>query len=191
MGLDIYNDSYDHFCHAISLENAKILEIGFGPGNITKYLISKRPDFEISGIDIAPNMVELARKNNPAASFSIMDCRNIDQIKTKYEGIICGFCLPYLSHAEGQKLIADCNNLLKANGMVHISFVEGDPDKSGFQVGSTGDRTYFYYYNLEDLKSILIDSKFVEIKIFKVEFKKTENQADIHTIVTARKNPFA
>ena len=73
MDLDLYNDTYDFICNSITKENAKILDIGCGPGNITKYLLSKRPDFDIYGIDIAPNMIELAEKNNPAASFAVMD----------------------------------------------------------------------------------------------------------------------
>ena len=85
MDLDLYNNTYDFICNSITRKNARILEIGCGPGNITKYLLSKRPDFDIYGIDIAPKMIELAKKNNPSASFEIMDIRQIDEIKTKYE----------------------------------------------------------------------------------------------------------
>src|SRR5690606_1929583 len=75
MDMDFYNESYDFFCDSIPKSNAKLLEIGCGPGNITRYLLSKRADFEIFGIDIAPNMIELAKQNNPTAKFEIMDTR--------------------------------------------------------------------------------------------------------------------
>ena len=61
MDLDLYDDTYDTFCAELPIENATILEIGCGPGNITKYLLNKRPDFRIEGIDISPNMIELAK----------------------------------------------------------------------------------------------------------------------------------
>lgn len=86
MDLDLYDETYDYICKAIAKEKAKILEIGCGPGNITKYFLSKRPDFNVFGIDIAPNMIELAKKNNPTAKFSIMDSRKIDEIQEKYDG---------------------------------------------------------------------------------------------------------
>ena len=190
MDLDLYNDTYDFICNSITKDNAKVLEIGCGPGNITKYLLSKRPDFDIYGIDIAPNMIELAKKNNPLASFAIMDSRQIDELKTKFDGIVCGFCLPYLSQTDSQKLITDCYNLLNENGLIYISFVEGDQIKSDFQVNNSGDRSYFYFYNLDDLKSKLIESKFDELTTFKVEYKKSENEIDIHTILTAKKKHF-
>lgn len=44
MKLDLYNDSYDYICTSISKQGANLLEIGCGPGNITKYLLSKRAD---------------------------------------------------------------------------------------------------------------------------------------------------
>ncbi|GGD31505.1 class I SAM-dependent methyltransferase [Flavobacterium orientale] len=187
MDLDLYNETYDFICNSITKANAKVLEIGCGPGNITKYLLSKRPDFAVHGIDIAPNMIALAKKNNPSASFAILDIRQIDEIKTKYDAIVCGFCLPYLSQTDIQKLITDCYNLLYENGLIYISFVEGDPSNSDFQVSSSGDRSYFYFHNLDALKTKLIESKFEELTIFKVDYKKTGNEIESHTIVIAKK----
>jgi 2-polyprenyl-3-methyl-5-hydroxy-6-metoxy-1,4-benzoquinol methylase len=187
MDLDLYNYTYDFICDSIKKDKANILEIGCGPGNITKYLLSKRPNFDILGIDIAPNMIELAKRNNPTAQFKIMDCREIGELTTKYDGIVGGFCLPYLSDTDSSKLIVDSYNLLNGGGYIYLSFVEGDPIKSGFVAGSSGDRSYFYYHNLDNLKSQLIDKDFDEIKIFKVNYKRSETQQELHTIVIAKK----
>lgn len=187
MDLELYNETYDFVCNSISRNQAKILEIGCGPGNITKYLLSKRPDFDIFGIDIAPNMIELARKNNPTANFSIMDCREISNLTSQYEGIICGFCLPYLAPADSKKFIADCYNLLHENGLLYVSFVEGDPEKSDFKVSSSGDRVYFYFYNLDHLTGQIRMMGFKNIHTFKVNFKKNENTFETHTILMAMK----
>lgn len=186
MELDLYNDTYDFICNSIDKPNAKLLEIGCGPGNITKYLIAKRPDFDIFGIDIAPNMVELARQNNPAAHFAVMDSRQINNLDSTYDGIVCGFCLPYLSQTETNELISNSYNLLSDNGLLYLSFVEGDPDKSDFKAGS-GGRVYFYYHKLDDITLQLNSFKFGEIKIFKVKYKISETEFDTHTILTAKK----
>ena len=45
MDLDLYNETYDFICDSIIRPNAKILDIGCGPGNVTKYLLSKRAGF--------------------------------------------------------------------------------------------------------------------------------------------------
>ena len=183
MHLRLYNDSYDFFCNSIPVQNAKILDIGCGPGNISKYLISQRPNFKIYGIDIAPNMVSLARFNNPKAKFQVMDVRAIDQLESTYDGIISGFCIPYLSEEDVEKFFFDCNNLLNTDGILYISFVQGDASQSGYIIGSAGDRTYFYYHSLKYLKSKANENGIKVKKSFKVSFKKK----DIHTIIILQK----
>ncbi len=34
-----------------------------------KFILSKYPKYKIDGFDMAPNMIELAKTNNPAAKF--------------------------------------------------------------------------------------------------------------------------
>jgi hypothetical protein len=77
-------------------------------------------------------MIELAKVNNPAAEFMVMDLRDISQLNKKYNGIICGFGLPYLSESEAKSFINECYNLLLENGVLYLSFVEGDPERFRF-----------------------------------------------------------
>jgi ubiquinone/menaquinone biosynthesis C-methylase UbiE len=189
MNLDLYNDTYDKFCELLLKKNPTILEIGCGPGNITKYLLNKRPDFEIIGIDISPNMIELAKKNCPNAKFEVMDSREIDNIKTKFDAIVCGFCLPYLSEFDAEKIIIDCENLLNKNGILYLSFVEGKKDKSGYKKGSSGDRTYFYYHNLESLTNHLKTNSFENLNLIRKNYNKNDKTEEIHTIIIAEKQP--
>jgi len=186
MSLDLYNETYDYICSFIDKPKAKILDIGCGPGNITKYLLSQRPDFDIFGIDIAPNMVELAKKNNPTASFAVMDSRQISSLDKKFDGIVVGFCLPYLSLTECNNLISNAYNLLNENGLIYLSFVAGNPDKSDFKVGS-GGRVYFQYHNVDDVMTQLTKTKFNHKEIFKIKYKTSETEFDIHTILIAKK----
>ena len=186
MNLDLYNSSYRSFCTSIDKQKAKILEIACGPGNITQYLLTQRPDFDIFGIDIAPKMVELAKQNNPTANFSVMDCRQINTLNEKYEGVISGFCLPYLSETESRKLISDAYEILNKNGVIYLSFVEGNPDKSEFKVNDKG-RVFFYYHNLDNIKSYLENAKFTNIKVYKIRYKKSNKENELHVILTGKK----
>ena len=69
--------------------------------------------------------------------------------------------------------------------------MEGDPEKSGFQTGSSGDRMYFYFHRLDELTKELSKNSFEEIKVFKTEYKKAGNEKEIHTILTAKKKATA
>jgi SAM-dependent methyltransferase len=188
MELAIYNDSYNIICNLLAKHQPHLLEIGCGPGNISRYLLKQRPDFIIKGIDIAPNMIELAKQNNPGADFSVMDCRNIHELNTTFDGIIAGFCLPYLSETDSEKIISDSRKLLNPGGIIYLSFVEGLPERSGYQLSSSGDRAYFYYHTLDSLTSILKSNGFSTIHIFNVPYRKSVTEIEIHTILIGSKN---
>ena len=157
MKMDLYNDTFDTFCELIEDENSKILEIASGPGNVTKYLLSKKPDLKILGIDLAPNMIEFAKENNPKAEFKVFDCREISKIELQFDGIMCGFCMPYLSKEECEKLIYDASKLLNSSGLLYISTMEDDYEKSGYELTSFSgeNRVYIYYHQAEFLSKCL------------------------------------
>lgn len=186
MHLDIYNDSYVYVCKHLK-KQARVLDVGCGPGNISKYLLLNRPDLEILGIDSSSNMIELAKKNNPGANFREMDCRQMSDLQQQFDGIVCGFCLPYLTQDEVSRLIIDASKLLLNNGLLYLSFVEGDESKSGCQVGSSGDRMYFHYHEMDQLKPLLILNGFDEPEVMKVKYVKSNSETEIHTIFIAEK----
>lgn len=187
MDLAHYNESYDLFCSLIKNKQPLILELGCGPGNITKYILKKLPDALLTAIDVSENMLNLAKKNNPGLTILKLDIRNLNEIKQKFNGVIGGFCIPYISEIEVEQLIQNCNNLLEKNGILYLSFVEGDPEKSGFQTGITGDRSYFYYHQLNQLRKELNKNKLKTIRDMKIDFTRKNGTKEIHTIVIAEK----
>ncbi len=160
MDVSLYHESFNFFCEAIPISNASILELACGPGNVTRYLLEKRPDFKILGTDLAPNMLELARENNPGAGFKLMDCRNIEKEKNDYDGVVCAFAMPYLSMQEVRKLIYDIYGRLKADGLVYLSTIEGKYENSALTKGSTGDEIFMHYYPSEFIIGALENNGF-------------------------------
>jgi len=149
MSLDAYNHGYDLFSSLLQPGGASILEIGCGPGNITSQLLARRPDVKVTATDVAPSMIELAKINNPAATCFVMDCKDILNISPGFQGIVCGFCMPYLSKEESVKFFADCTQLLTSNGIVYLSLIEGDYESSGFETSSCGRYHMFVHYYSE------------------------------------------
>ncbi|KQC00213.1 trans-aconitate 2-methyltransferase [Pedobacter sp. Hv1] len=189
MDVALYGDTFDFFCDHVEVQDAQILEIACGPGNITKYLLSKRPELKILGIDLAPNMIALAEINNPQAQFQVMDCRNIASIDQKFDGIMCGFCLPYLSKAETVQLIADASSLLKTNGLLYLSTMEDDYSTSGLRKGSAGDEVYMHYYRADDLIPMLQQHYFEVLNLTRKDFPTTDGSQVTDLIIIAQKKP--
>jgi len=188
MVYDLYNDTYDTFLESLNnRQNSKVLEIGCGPGNITKYLLTKSRELDITAIDVSPKMIELAKHNNPSAQCLVMDAREISKLNKLYDAIICGFCIPYLNNSDCLKLIEDCNNLLSKSGILYLSFVEGNYTDSGYLIGFSGDRVYFCYHNLELLQKNLKTNSFEVEQIIHKRYMKVDKKEEVHTIIIARK----
>jgi 2-polyprenyl-3-methyl-5-hydroxy-6-metoxy-1,4-benzoquinol methylase len=183
-----YKDTFDLFCRLLPQPGARIFEIACGPGNITNYLLSKRPDFKIEAIDLAPNMIRLAKANNPSATFSVMDAREIGTLPGTYDGIMCGFCMPYLSKAECLKLIGDCASMLNSGGIFYFSTMEGDEDKSGYETSSDGQhKAYIHYHRADELQEGLEKNSFELVELFRRDYPKPGQAPAIDMIFVARK----
>lgn len=170
MDFDFYFDTYDAFCNLVTKAEAKIFEIGCGPGNISNYLLTKRPDYQLFGIDLAPNMVNLAKLNNPSAEFAVLDSRDIFQVTNKYDAILCGFCTPYLSQVDVEQLIKNAREILNTGGVFHISSMEDNDSRSGYQTSSTGDQVYIHYHQFEHFKKHLELNGFEIVHVIRKEF---------------------
>ncbi|MFD2519208.1 class I SAM-dependent DNA methyltransferase [Salinimicrobium flavum] len=120
MDLQYYREPLDFLCSFLE-ENDRIFDIGCGPGNVSRYLLQKKPGLRILGIDLSPKMIELAKVNNPTASFQVMDCRKIDRLDQSFDAVVCGFCLPYLSPEEVEDLILKIAGILKNSGLCYLS----------------------------------------------------------------------
>ncbi|ASK28879.1 SAM-dependent methyltransferase [Chryseobacterium sp. T16E-39] len=165
MDVSSFGETFNLFCDHITADNAEILDIACGPGNITKYVLDRKPDYNILGIDLSSKMLELAQINNPTARFELMDCRVMSEMTQKFDGIICGFCLPYLTKEEAIKLIADSSALLKPEGMLYLSTMEDDYSKSGLITSSLGDQVYLYYHQEDYLAKAFRENNFEVIHI--------------------------
>jgi 2-polyprenyl-3-methyl-5-hydroxy-6-metoxy-1,4-benzoquinol methylase len=187
MDVSLYHDVLDLFCNSLPKENAEVLEIACGPGNITQYLLSKRPGLHILGTDIAPNMVALAKANNPTATFQLLDCRDIKNLGKKYDAVMCGFVLPYLSMNETKQLFADVAALLNKGGLFYISTMEGEYSSSRVHTSSAGDHLFMHYYEGEELSVLLQKNGFMIANISRKIYHDAENKSTIDVVIQAVK----
>jgi len=188
MDLSLYHNDLDLFCQGIENKNASILDVACGPGNISQYILTKRPDLKLIGIDLAPRMLELAKINNPRATFQLWDCRNIKQLKTKFDAIICSFGLPYLNKTEALQFIQDAAACLSENGVLYLSTMEDDYNKSGPKTASDGkSATLQYYHEADYLSEALSLSGFKQIDLNRISYLGRDAETITDLILISKK----
>lgn len=187
MALDLYHDTFDRFCAHIPTPNARILELACGPGNITQYLLARRPDFQILGTDLAPKMLELARINNPSAVFELLDCRDIGSLHQTFDGIVLGFGLPYLTKEESIAFIRDAATLLNPDGVLYLSTMEDDYSKSGYKLSSKGEPLFLHYHQVDYLCEALEANGLVVLHLLRQNYPEQDGSTTIDLILIVHK----
>jgi len=165
-----YIKQLTNFCTLIKSDNPAILELGCGPGNITRFLKNSFPESLILAVDLAPKMVEIAQKALPDVDFRVMDVRDISTLDGPFDAVMCSFCLPFLSKSDTAQLIVDCAAHLDSGGVLYVSTMEGNEDRAGFETTSfSGDaEIYFNYHRQADLEQAFAQSSF-EIRQIKLQ----------------------
>ncbi len=191
MNIDQYHSGLEAFCAFIEGEKPKILDVACGPGNITLYLAQQIPQANVLATDLAPNMLELAKKNVPDASFKLLDAKNISSLNQRFDGIVLGFVLPYLDKEESLRLIADAYSMLNDGGALYLSTMEDDYSKSNLQSSVTKDgveRTLFMHFHEEEyLADQMKALGFKEIHSEKVVSKDKHGEQVVDMILIGKK----
>lgn len=188
MSVDKYKKSLDLFLKLLPNQEANILELACGPGNITKYLLSQNPKLNILATDLSPVMLELAEENNPSAHFQILDCRSFLELDTQYDAIICGFGLPYVTKEDAIQMIKDAAVSLKVGGVLYLSTMEGDYSKSGYKGSSVdpNEGLIMYFHEFNYLVDAMRTSGIAVVNFSRVQYnEKGEDVTDL--IIVAKK----
>ncbi|OGW33684.1 MAG: hypothetical protein A2X59_06990, partial [Nitrospirae bacterium GWC2_42_7] len=69
-------------------EFSTILDIGCGSGYLCRQLRKRFPAAEITGVDIAPEMIRVAKKADPIGNYICKDFMQMDPPKRKYDLIV-------------------------------------------------------------------------------------------------------
>jgi len=165
-----YIEQLTNFCTLIKSDNPAILELGCGPGNITRFLKNSFPESLILAVDLAPKMIEIAQKALPDVDFRVMDVRDISGLNCTFDAVMCSFCLPFLSKSDATQLIVDCAAHLVSGGVLYVSTMEGDETRAGFETTSFSGNSeiYFNYHLQRDLEDAFAKNGF-EIRQVKLQ----------------------
>ena len=188
MKMDLYEDTWLDFL-ALLPQNKKLLELGCGPGNVIRFFLDKRSDLKITGLDLAPKMISFAQELNPTAEFLVQDIRKLDSITGSYDAVLASFCMPYLSYSDIDAFFQDLNRLTAENGLIYLSCVEGEKERSGFEKTSfTGDdEIHIYYHQRENVESLIAREGFKIEKFYTKDYPESGGTFSTDLIYIVRK----
>ncbi|MBL4709702.1 MAG: methyltransferase domain-containing protein [Flavobacteriales bacterium] len=102
------------------IKNKAILDIGIGTGRTTNFLSPLSKNY--IGIDYAPRMIEICKKNFPEANTMVCDVRSMPFEEEQFDFILFSFNgIDHVEHHERISILNNIRKLLKPDGIFCFS----------------------------------------------------------------------
>ena len=103
-------------------EGGRILDLACGTGDFTVEIARRWPDSRITGVDLTPEMIDIARKKLSDAggvTFLAGDAQNLSMLETQgYSLIVCAF--GFRNFPDKAKALSECRKLLAPGGRLIV-----------------------------------------------------------------------
>ena len=140
------------------LSGKKILDAGCGAGRDAAYF--SEDGYDVTGIDIAENLLKEAKKRAPSAKFKKLDFRETKFRAKSFDGVwsMAGFL--HLPKEEIEKSLKEFNRILKPNGKIYVSVKQGSGSKEIKKEKYKGEPRIYYFYKKEEIEDMLREAGF-------------------------------
>lgn len=185
MDFESYKSKFLDFQKRYLQSSKTILDLGCGPGNLSKLLFDADSSYEITGIDLSEEMIRLAKENVPFGTFIVSDLRNIGSLK-KSDAVIASFCIVHLSDEEAGAFLETMCGLINPGGFLYLSFMSGS--RSGYETTCFSDNDiYFNYFDKHTISGILESCSMTVLEIIEDEYHEQDGQATTDVFIFAQK----
>ncbi len=138
---------------------ATVCDAGCGPcGHTARHLA--RAGLEVTGIDLSPVCVAIARETNPGLVFEIMDMAAMTFPDAAFDGILAYYSILYTPKQDVPALLRELRRVLKPGGLALMVVKEGAsedfiPDPLG-----TPQTTFFASFTEPELRGLVAEAGF-------------------------------
>jgi SAM-dependent methyltransferase len=123
-------DPYDRAMLGLFAElvgEGRVLEAGCGPGRITAHLASLGLD--ASGVDLSPEMIEVARRDHPALRFSVGTLAALDVADAALDGLVAWFSIIHTPPPLQPDVFREFRRVLAPGRHLLLAFQVGDDQR--------------------------------------------------------------
>lgn len=139
---------------------ASVLDIGCGAGVKSKWLLNK--GLKVMGGDFSENMVNIAKREVPGATFRVMDIKHLGEVDGTFDGVFAQAVLLHIPKTEAAAVIAGLKRKLNSGGYLYIAVKEKRPEGKEEEILVEEDYGYKYerffsYFTLPEIQKYLTD----------------------------------
>ncbi|BBO86185.1 SAM-dependent methyltransferase [Desulfosarcina ovata subsp. sediminis] len=182
---ETYINKMSEFQSKYIAHGANILDLGCGPGNNIKTILEQNASCNFIGVDLSEQFIKIAGNKYPQFAFIQEDIRKID-LKAKYDVVLASFCIVHLSNKETEELLTKISDLLKDDGYLYLSYMNGE--RQGFETTSfSNEEIFFNYYQDQYIIEILKLNNLRAVEISKEEYVEANGSITSDTFIYAKR----
>lgn len=135
-----------------------VAELGCGPGPVTAHL--RDLGLDVFGVDLAPEMIRLARETHPDLRFAVGSMDALDLADGELRGIVCWYSIIHAPPGELPRHLAEFRRVLAPGGHLLLAFFESE----GGPVTEFDHKvTAAYRWPIDELARLAGEAGFAEI----------------------------
>lgn len=185
MDLGLFEPYFREFSGLLKV-GSTILDLGCGPGNVSRFLMNQDKGYQIVGIDLSPRMLQYAKRNVPGGKFIRADLRLV-VFKQTFDAVIASFCIIHLNQDEVDDLLRKTFDLLGDGGYLYLSFMYGG--EPGFEkAGFSKDEMYFCYFEPGEMIKALERLGYRVMSKYRHDYQRTADQPIQDIVIIAQKS---
>ncbi|MCL5795838.1 MAG: class I SAM-dependent methyltransferase [Patescibacteria group bacterium] len=155
---------------ALLPKNAKILDVGCGAGVDAGFMESE--GFEIIGIDLSKEMLNIARQKFPQIDFRQQDIREIDFPLNSFDGILASCSLIHIPKKDVPSLLKKFHQILKKDGAIYIALQGGKSEEIFVnEPFKPYEKLFLNIISFDEIRNLLVETGFSIIKHYEREPK--------------------
>jgi len=164
----------------------RVLDAGCGPGVDSSYMQHK--GFEVIGVDLSKEMINLAKQKFSKVDFRMADIRKLDFPPNFFDGILASCSLIHIPKKDIIHIFKKFHQMLKSNGVVYIA-LQGGKSREIFvsEPFKPDEKLFLNIFSLSEIKTLLINTGFFIVKQYQREPKSKEEFNFTKLFVIAKK----
>ena len=136
---------------------ARVLDVGCGAGIPIAFTLSQR--FEVIGVDISKEMINLAEKNVPNAKFIHADVMSVDLPMAYFDGVVTFYTVFHLPREEHKELFRRIHRWLRPAGYL-LATLTKENEEPYLEDDYFGINMYWSNYSLGEYEEMLTEIGF-------------------------------
>ncbi len=136
-----WKEEIEHYL-ALVPKGGSILDLGCGPGHKSSYFAAR--GFEVTGIDLSSEMIAIARRDVPNASFEVLDMYELPTMEKKFDSVFACASLLHIPKKDVLHILLSIASTLRDGGTCYVSVKEIREGQTDEMVMTENDTGYEY-----------------------------------------------